>query len=154
MNRSWWIIGWLTVAVAALLPLFGYMLRRPVEGACVVDGTVIDSLLRVRVTTDQRRDYSFCSLRCAEWWLSAAADGVRPVAIRVTDELSGDELPASAAHYVRSQVVANPLTNERRHVFRDLSAAEVHAESSRGRVFDRDERPFREFQTSPEHSPD
>ena len=106
MTDRWWFIGWMSFLAAVGLPIVGHWARAPIEGACTVDGTAIDPLLRVRVASGQNGVNEFCSLRCAEWWL--AAKGVQPDAIYVTDEASGEEVDVAAAYFVRSRVNAKP----------------------------------------------
>ncbi len=90
------------------------------------------------VTNEQ--SIEFCSLRCAEWWLKAT--GTKPVRVRVTDEATGDELDASEATFVRSDVIGHALSHERRHVFRALRDAESHARAFRGRILTKGDVPF------------
>jgi hypothetical protein len=59
----------------------------------------------------------------------------------VTDEVSGEEIDAPDAYFVRSQVVTTPATGNRIHVFHKLEDAQRHAQTYRGTVLDAKERP-------------
>ena len=62
--------------------------------------------------------------------------------VRVTDEVSGREVAASLAEYVRSTVVTTPTTGNRVHVFAERAAAERYAEETRGVVLEGEDRPL------------
>ena len=60
----------------------------------------------------------------------------------MTDEAGGIELEAGEALYVRSTVVTNAVTGNRRHVFRRDADARKHAEAANGRRLLGADRPF------------
>ncbi|MBI3463369.1 MAG: hypothetical protein HY000_09965 [Planctomycetes bacterium] len=140
MDRSWWVTGLTGLCVVALLPWVGRWARPDRDRRCALDGGGIQPTFRVRVVLDRRQSHEFCSLRCAELWLEARQRP--PHAVFVTDEVTTREIPASAAHYVRSSVVTNPVTRERRHVFASPSDALRHVRAFGGRLLVGEERPF------------
>lgn len=137
---SWWGFALLAVALAAVLPLAGAWWRGGVPPGCALDGAAISPRQRVEFHMRDGTVYPFCSLTCAELWLSASPR--RPDRILVTDEPSGELLPAGEAHYVRSRVMSSPTVRESRHVFRSLEKAQAHARQFQGRVLDAKQRPF------------
>src|ERR1700722_15066062 len=146
MRKSEWIAGLLYVAVLAGLALAGHWARQSSEPTCAHDGGKIEPCYRVRIVDDRGRDFEFCCIHCAELWLKG--EQTKPQAVRVTDEVSGEEIDASAAHFVRSLVITNPTTNNRVHAFLKLSDAETHARTCYGRLLDDSERPFHDLATS------
>lgn len=140
MSRSEWIVGLAGLLLLALLPLAGHWLRRDSAGRCTLDGVRIEPRYRVRVLDAAGRDREFCCIRCAELWLQRQTNP--PLAIRVTDENSGDEIDASAAHFVRSSIVTAPTTGNRIHAFADRANAERHADAANGLILEGPERPF------------
>jgi hypothetical protein len=124
----------------ALLPLVGHWARRVPAGRCALDGAPIPALYRVRIRDDGGQDQVFCCIHCAEVWLERQAR--RPVAIFVTDEVTGAEIDASAAYFVRSSVVTTPTTGNRIHAFASRAAARYHAESAYGRLLTGPDRPL------------
>ena len=133
--KSWGLVACLTLAAA--LPLCGHWLRGPRGPACALDGLAIDPTYRVLVT-DQRGEHAFCSPRCAQLWIGKQTQP--PIAVHVTDEVSGDLLDAASAWYVRSPVVTVPATGNRLHVFRARADAVRHVRQYGGTMLD--EEPF------------
>jgi hypothetical protein len=128
------------VAVAGLALLGRWARGRPGDG-CDLDGSKIDPVYRVDVVDGRGDAHQFCCLTCARMWLDRQS--APPRAITVTDEASGEQLPAGAACYVRSSVVTRPTTGNRIHVFRNRADAEKHAEAFGGYVLSEAEGPFR-----------
>jgi hypothetical protein len=127
------------------LPLAGTLARRGAPPRCDFDGQDIEPAYRVRVVDRAGRSYQFCCPHCARLWLARREDGAD--AVYVTDEASGEEIDARAAHFVRSTVVTNPVTRNRLRAFRDRPAAEDHVRAHGGWVLAAGENPFR-------HDPD
>jgi hypothetical protein len=131
----------LVVLIAALgLALVGSLARRRGAGGCALDGSAVEPLYQVRIVDAGGRSHTFCCLHCAELWLLAQADA--PAAIHVTDEVSGQEVPAEKAWFVRSQVITQASTGNRIHTFKERQDAEKHAAAGRGRVLTGADRPF------------
>jgi hypothetical protein len=145
MRKSEWIAGLVYLLVLAVLALAGSWARRSTEHFCAQDGVRIEPAYRVRILTDQDRDLEFCCIHCAELWLRHEP---APRTLLVTDEISGAEIDAGAAYFVRSLVVTNPTTGNRIHAFRWLADAEEHARTSQGKVLEASERPFHNYQPS------
>jgi hypothetical protein len=140
MAKSAWLAGLGYVIVLAILPLLGAWARREIRPACAHDGGAIEPRFRVRVQDADGTDYEFCCIACAQAWLAQASRPVR--SIHVTDEISGAELDATDAIFVRSQVVTNRATGNRVHVFQRAGDAEHHALSAGGRVLSGADHPF------------
>jgi hypothetical protein len=132
------LLVWSVVVVG--LPLAAHWARRPSDPGCALDGAAVDPVYRVKVLDGRGQWRAFCCLRCAQIWIRDQA--VPPRAVTVTDEPSGDELPAGAAEYVRSSVVTTPTTGNRVHVFRRRADADRHAAAFGGTVLAGSERPF------------
>jgi hypothetical protein len=137
---SWWLRGWFGLVVVGLLPVLGSWLRGDGGERCTLDGVLIEPAFRVRVVSRHSGSLPFCSIGCAEHWIETHHE--TPQAVFVTDEMTDREIPATAAHYVRSTVVTNSLTGERRHVFAREPDAKRHARAARGRILVGPERPF------------
>jgi hypothetical protein len=139
-GRWFLAVAWLAIVVG--LPLLGHALRRPQQGRCAVDGEPVDPAYGARVVNADGTSLDFCCLLCAERWLESAPP---PRAILVTDEISGQMLPANDAYYVRSSVVTQPATGNRVHVFARRSDALRHAKEARGKLLGASEQPLRAF---------
>src|SRR5262245_6698493 len=124
-----------------LLPVAGFLVRSSREPGCALDGMVVDPTCRVRIQEGDK-NYEFCCVRCAELWLKRQPK--RPRDIFVTDEPSGQEIPALTAYFVRNQVVTMPVTGNRVHAFKDPLEADKYANDpvSRGTVLEKSDRPF------------
>jgi hypothetical protein len=138
-------ISWGTVLIGLLvvvgLPLGGHWYRRSAEPRCALDGTRIEPIYKVEITDSQGCHHVFCCPRCGQRWLEHQP--TPPQAITVVDEMSGNEVAASKAYYVRSVVVTIPSTGNRIHAFRSQAAAEDHALTHEGIVLSASENPFR-----------
>jgi hypothetical protein len=132
--RTWLAIGLIAVG----LPLVGRWSRRSAPEGCAMDGVAIAPPYRVDVVDAGGWSHAFCSLRCAEIWLGQQRS--RPREITVTDELSGERLPADEAWFVRSSLV--PGASDSIHVFRTRREAEKHVAAFGGAVLTGAERPL------------
>jgi hypothetical protein len=130
----------LFVAVAVCIPLAARWARRAAPPRCALDGLTIDALYQVRVVDAAGQARRFCCIRCARLWLDRQ-DGPAQ-AVYVTDEATGVEIDSSAAHFVESRVVTNPVTENRVHVFRTAKDADQHVSAFAGRVLEDSARPF------------
>jgi hypothetical protein len=128
------------LAVVVGLPFAGRWWRQGPVARCTHDGLLLEPRYQVRIVLATNRSQRFCSIRCAGRWL--ARHELQPVAIYVTDELSGEELEMEAAYFVQSTVVTNPITRNSVHVFRDRSAALEHIRVFGGCLLTGAERPF------------
>ena len=133
--------GLIALILILLLPLIGAWLRRSGTKGCTLDGAKIEPFYSVRIFDQDNEPFEFCCIRCAELWL--ARQPAPPSRILVTDEQTGEEIPAADAHYVRSLVVTTPATGNRVHVFKDRNDAEKHAEMFRGTILSDPEKPLR-----------
>ena len=126
------------------LPVIGSWVRRTGAPRCALDGLAVVPGTAVRVTDHGGRSQTFCCIRCAERWLARTGDAFETVG--VTDEVSGVEIDARAAVFVRSPVVTNRVTGNRVHTFRVADDAIAHTRQYGGRVLDPGERPFKRRQ--------
>lgn len=140
MSKKELLTGLAYLLFCALLPLSAHWLRQKNEARCALDGVLIEPLYKVRVVDSRGHDYSFCCIHCATHWLTKS--NIEPRGVFVTDEASGKEIEAEAAHYVRSTMVTTPTTGNRVHAFAARADAERHAESCRGRILPEAETPF------------
>lgn len=136
-KRIWLLIA---LAVAVSLPVGGRWLRGQRGDCCRLDGMPLVPAYRVRVLDDHEQSHSFCSVRCAEIWLHGK--DMPGAKVYVTDEISGEEILADAAHFVRSLVWTTRVSDNRVHAFRDRGDAEAHASHCRGTILDDAQRPF------------
>jgi hypothetical protein len=140
----WALAGYLgsliTVSVAIGLPMVTESIGRDGGARCVLDGGELAAAYRMRMVDQRGHSHAFCCVRCGEIWLGRQHSS--PTAIFVTDEITGRELDAAEAHFVRSQVVTHPMTGNRCHVFANKADAELHARTNRGRMLSGSERPF------------
>jgi hypothetical protein len=127
---------WFVVA----LPLLGKWARHTGLSQCAWDGGAVTPLYRVRIVDDRGIEHEFCCVRCATAWLNAQRG--KPNEILVTDEVSGRELSAGDAWFVRSSVAADPAIGSRIHVFRERTDAEHHAAAALGKLLRGMEEPF------------
>jgi endogenous inhibitor of DNA gyrase (YacG/DUF329 family) len=137
-KRVW--LGLVGLFVVVGLPLMGSWARRQAAGSCALDGMAIDPVYRVEVVDARGQPHPFCCLRCAQMWLDRQQ--ARPLAITVTDEVSGRPIDAAAAWFVSSSVVTMPTTGNRIHAFGTRHDAEKHAASFAGSVLPESEYPF------------
>jgi hypothetical protein len=141
MHTRRWLMVLAGLAVVVGLPLLGKWARRTPGKRCALDGFPIDPTYRVRVVDGQGQDHAFCCIHCATLWL--AHEPVAPRAVFVTDEVSGQEVEAASAWFVRSLVITVAHTGNDIHAFRSQADADRHAQSARGTVLANAEKPFR-----------
>lgn len=136
--RCWlWVAAWVVCVVG--LPWLGRSIRHARDERCELDGQPIDYVYRVSIVDTPGTRRQFCCLACAQHWLKRAP---HPSTIFVTDEISGREVPAAQAYYVRSSVVTQPATGNRLHAFARREDAVRHARQGRGTILPREENPF------------
>lgn len=139
------LTGWSPALVGIFLvvgvPLIGSWVRRSGPHRCALDGLAIAAATAVRVTDSAGESHEFCCVRCAQRWLARTGDS--SALVTVTDEVTGTDLDARAAVFVRSPVVINPVTGNRIRVFRETAEADAHVARYGGRVLGPDEWPFR-----------
>jgi hypothetical protein len=140
MKYNRWLLLLAGLLLVIGLPLTGKWSRRSQPPHCELDGLKIEPRYRVRVVEPAGGSHLFCCVRCAGRWL-ARQEG-KAAAVYVTDESHGEEVDATAAWFVRSTVVTNPITGNRVHAFREQSDAEAHIREFRGRVLTDEERPL------------
>ena len=133
-----WAVG---VLLVVGIPLAGRWARRDAGPRCAEDGVRVEARYRVRVVDRAGGSHEFCCPRCAGEWIARRPGEV--AAVFVTDETTGEEVPAAAAWFVHSRVATDPVTGNRVRAFRDRAAAEAHVAAYGGRLLDRSERPFR-----------
>jgi hypothetical protein len=129
----------LGLAVLAALPVADRALEARAPERCAADGRALAGTVPVRVVSAEEGTRRFCCASCADRWLRARDPASAEVF--VVDETSGAEMPAGAAHFVRS-LVAHPVTRDRVHVFADRGDAERHARAYAGILLEGFERPF------------
>jgi hypothetical protein len=136
MTKSRWLTLLFVVALAVGLPLLGHALNRTGANTCALDGRIIEPGSRVVIRDGGKPAHEFCSIRCAEMWLARA--GVSTTTVLVTDAITGQEIDATQAFYVRVPVFPRSEV----HAFADRALAEKHADLLRGRLLEGDEMPF------------
>jgi hypothetical protein len=134
------LIAVLGLLVVVGLPLAGKWARRHRGPRCELDGLALVPLYQVTVLDHAGVVHRFCCVGCARLWL-ARQEG-QPRTVYVTDEMSGEEIDARSAYFVRSPVVTNPVTGNRVHAFRHRADAEGHASAFGGELVTEAERPF------------
>jgi hypothetical protein len=140
MQKWQWTTGLSVLLMVVVLPIVGNWARHAKKERCALDGNAIQPIFRVRIIDNLQQVHQFCCIRCAELWIGHVPDEV--TAISVTDEVSGQEINATNAYFVRSSVINVPATGNRVHVFRTESDAAKHAASSQGRILRWADRPF------------
>ena len=130
----------LGLLLVASLPFLSRALAAPRGDRCSFDGIRLDASRAVRVVLATGSSLAFCGVRCAVRWLDAK--GSEPKEVFVTDEVTGREIPAAGAVFVRSLVVSVPATGDHVHVFADRAEALRHADAYRGVILEGSERPF------------
>jgi hypothetical protein len=140
MKTSWLPIWAVSFLVVVGLPLAGKWARTTPEKKCDLDGAKIDPVYRVRVVDGEGGEHAFCCIQCATHWLSHQETAPRRLV--VTDEVSGKEVDAASAWYVRSLVVTVAHTGNRIHAFANRADAAKHVETGRGMMLEGPEKPF------------
>lgn len=142
MSRKWFAQQLaLNLALAAAIPMVANRLRDRSLPRCHLDGQPIVPVFRVQVLGGAGQSWSFCCIRCAELWLDGRQG--EALGILITDEVSGREVDASLAFFVRSSVVTTPSTGNRIHAFARRADAENHAARFHGTLLHDRDRPFR-----------
>jgi hypothetical protein len=128
------------LVLAALLPLLARALGPSRAGRCALDGRGVEGRHLVTVEESDGTVRRFCGVGCAEEWIRRA----KPVSatVQVTDEATGERLPAETAWYVRSTVAVNAPRDDRIHVFARREDAERHAAAFHGTLLVGPDRPF------------
>jgi hypothetical protein len=131
----------LALLCIAALPLVAERLREHRE-RCEMDGVALDPAFRalVRVAEEGGRTHAFCCVTCAESWISRR--GVVPLAVLVTDGVSGKEIDARTAWFVRTLGNVSDGAPDPIRVFAREKDALRHASVHGGRVLSGWERPF------------
>ena len=127
--------------LAFAVPIAGSWLRNGRKDRCALDGCAIEPAFQVLLMAEREKSYRFCCVNCAEIWFERSA--IEPQGIIVTDEVTGKQIDAAIAHFVRSSVVSVPTSGSCIHVFANAADAEQHAETCQGTVLSESERPFR-----------
>jgi hypothetical protein len=149
--KAWWFGGLIGLVIVAILPCAGHLMRGGDNERCAWDGLEIEPIYQVRIVEESGFTGRFCCLRCAEAWQARRG---QPLNVFVTDEASGMELDAAQAVYVRSTVITNAITGNRRHVFRRIEDATKHAEAAHGHRLLGAERPFAKMDANEPETPD
>lgn len=129
--------GITVILFSILLALASVLYKSHKADRCDYDGTKITPVYEVDIILDNGDTLRFCSVFCAKAWLRdnpSEAD-----AVNVTDEITGEKIDASLAHYVESDVVTVSATWNRIHAFKDKKQAFSHARQHNGRFV---ENPF------------
>ena len=146
IRPSWWIAAAITILTLAALTTGSRIYRLQRSGRCHLDGGPVEPAYQVSVTDRADRRHEFCSISCAERWISLQRSGI-VASIEVTDELSHQPIPAHQAYYVQSMVIVSPLTGERRHAFRSRAAAQKHIDQFSGILLEGPNKPFQRVLT-------
>ena len=131
--------------VLALVAFFGGMLGKKTgktvsetdeQGPrrCAYDGTIIAPLYQVDAYLSDGQTLSFCSIYCAVRWNETNKNQV--VYFTVVDEVSGERMDSSLAHFVESDLVTVREVNNRMHAFFVKEDAIRHAEAFGGRLIE------------------
>jgi hypothetical protein len=136
VKKQAWILALLGIAA---LPLVADRVRARSE-RCALDGVAVAVPFRARIVAADRTTRSFCGVRCAHLWL--ARSGLAARTILVTDCVSGREIDARDAWFVRSASVWGGGAPDFIRVFAERSAAERHAQAYRGKILSDADRPF------------
>ena len=124
----------------AALPALGRWVRTSTGEVCALDGMAVPASTRVRAVEPTGVERLFCCVDCADRWL--ARSDVVPGDLFVTDEATGEEIPAARAWFVESRVPSHVAGGSRIHVFADVAAARRHAGDFGGRFLEGDRRPL------------
>ncbi|MHC4821481.1 MAG: hypothetical protein ACYTDX_07160 [Planctomycetota bacterium] len=128
------------IALAAALPFAGQAWRADADPRCSLDGVDANGPTTVRFEDHAREERLFCSVDCAEIWLSRT--GEHPHRILVTDENSGVSLDAGLAWFVHGRIPSNTTADSFVHVFGRETDAREHIENFGGVLLTADQRPF------------
>lgn len=162
MKKSAWLYGGGFLLLMGALPFVGSWARQG-NRYCSFNGNPIEPLYGVRIVIGNTTSW-FCCMECAKNWLEKSpinggnsnvqADADNPVvAIYVVDEISGKEIDAAGAYFVRSLIVTNKVTGNRVHSFKNKTDAEAHSRSLGGSLLAPESGPFYRH-ISPRHTGD
>jgi hypothetical protein len=124
--------------LAVGVPLAAKWARQSDRARCALDGHRIHPVYQVRLVDSAGQSHRFCCMVCAQLWIKR--EGKEPAAAYVTDEVSGTEINADDAFFVRSTVITNHVTGNNVHVFMHRTQAEKHARLYQGCLLGGDER--------------
>jgi len=136
------IVGLLAVAALAFM---GSIIGRKSDApggkaadtklSCTLDGSLINPLYEVDAYLEDDTFLRFCSIDSASRWLQMnKTDKVRY--FTVVDEVTGERLDATLAHFVVSDVVTVPEVRNRIHAFWSREDAAKHMRDFNGRPID------------------
>ncbi len=123
--------------VLVLIAWFSGQSNRSNE-ACRVDGTEIVPITRVALVDATGEEFLFCSLCCAKTWLEGHGEHVKQLesetaTLTVVDEISGKEVDASLAYWVKSEEYSRQENKCQSHVFSDKQAASKYLRQHQGK---------------------
>ncbi len=135
------------LAVACLALVGGFLSKRNRQFSiglgegenlrCANDGSPIHRLYQVDAFGFDRTTNSFCSIYCASRWQEKKQTEV--MYFTVVDEISGQKIDSTLAHFVESDLVTSKAVNNRIHAFFSERDALRHMHQFNGRVV---ENPF------------
>jgi len=131
--------GAVALLCVAALPLVADGLRSHPE-RCEMDGVAIVPAFRVRVEERDGTTHAFCSVTCARSFL--ARSGWEPASVLVTDGLSGREIDARQAWFVRTLSNWSDAAPDGIRVFARREDAERHVQAYGGTILLGNDRPF------------
>lgn len=99
---------------------------------CSLDGSRIDSLYEVLITSQNKQLQRFSCILSACIWLRENREPIS--SILVTDEATGEKIRAEDAFYVVSEVVTTPHAGNKIHVFAEKAKALSHASRFMGEL--------------------
>lgn len=150
MGKSEWVCGLAYLCVLGALPLAGNWFRQGQNSFCAHNGGVIEPLYGVRIVEGDQT-FRFCCIDCAKNWLGnrntnqgdrLGSSPLKHQIVFVVDEVSGTEINAADAYFVRSLTITNRLTGNRIHAFRNKNDADLHAGSPGSDLLGPGEGPF------------
>ncbi len=109
--------------VAGVIALVSTLATRP-DARCAVDGTPIQPNTEVTIQAAQGETVQFCSVCCAQTWLSENQDD--GMSITVTDEVSGEKIDVSLAYWIESDSYSRRESGCKIHTFKEQSDAARH----------------------------
>jgi hypothetical protein len=134
-----WLPGAVALLAIAALPLMAERLRSHPE-RCEADGVTVAPAFRVRVVARDGTTHAFCGVSCAQSWIRRK--GIEPRAILVTDGVSGREVDAGEASFVRTVSTWSDGAPDFIRVFARREDAERHVSAYGGRILTGADRPF------------
>jgi len=122
--------------VLVLIAWFSSQSNRSNE-TCRVDGTEIIPITRVALVDEKSEESLFCSLCCAKIWLENHEELGKQLqsgtaTLTVVDEISGLEVDASLAYWVKSKKYSRQENKCQSHVFSDKQAASKYLRQHQG----------------------